>query len=37
MKEKALKFNEELHKRGKHLEEISKEEFFDIADKVMSK
>jgi hypothetical protein len=31
MQETAVKFNEELRDRGKRLEEISKEEFRDIA------
>ena len=31
MQEKAIKINEELHKRGKAMEEISGEEFIDIA------
>lgn len=34
MTEKAIKFNEKLKRRGKHLEEINKEEFFDIAREV---
>ncbi|MCX6898726.1 MAG: hypothetical protein NT105_08515 [Verrucomicrobia bacterium] len=31
MTEKAIKFNEKLKKRGKTLEEVSKDEFLDIA------
>ena len=31
MQEKAVKFNEHLRKRGKTLEEISNEEFYEIA------
>ena len=34
MQEKAMRFNEHLHKRGKTLEEISDEEFYEIADKL---
>jgi len=34
MQEKALKFNEELAKRGKRLEEISRQEFVEIAQHV---
>ena len=34
MQEKAVKFNEELSKRGKRLEEISPNEFLDIAHKL---
>ncbi|MDD5644387.1 MAG: hypothetical protein PHO00_02915 [bacterium] len=34
MQEKAIKFNEQLSKKGKHLDEITKNEFFEIADKV---
>lgn len=34
MFEKVTKFNEELDKKGKALEKISKHEFFDIADKI---
>lgn len=34
MFEKATKFNEELDKKGKVLENITKQEFFDIADKI---
>ncbi|MCX7805403.1 MAG: hypothetical protein N3A38_09470 [Planctomycetota bacterium] len=34
MQEKAIKFNEELKARGKRLEEIGREEFCEIADKV---
>ncbi len=30
MTETAVKFNEKLSKRGKHLEELSKEEFTDL-------
>lgn len=33
MQEKAIKFNEQLDKRGKQLEDLSKNEFMDIADK----
>ena len=31
MQEKAIKFNERLKQRGKTLEEVSKDEFLDIA------
>ena len=31
MQEKALKFNEKLKRRGRRLEEISRDEFRDIA------
>jgi hypothetical protein len=31
MTEKAIKFNEKLKQRGKTLEEVSKDEFLDIA------
>lgn len=34
MQEKAIKFNEQLNKRGKHLEDISEKEFHEIANKV---
>jgi hypothetical protein len=34
MTEKAIKFNEELTKRGKRLEDCSKNEVLDIADKI---
>lgn len=34
MQETAIKFNEELSKRGKRLEEISPNEFMDIAHKI---
>jgi hypothetical protein len=34
MTEKALKINEKLKARGKHLEEVSREEFDDIAHEV---
>ena len=34
MQEKAVKFNEHLKRRGKELEEISREEFKDIACKL---
>jgi len=34
MQEKAIKFNEQLNKKGKTLDEIGKNEFFEIADKV---
>ncbi len=34
MREKVIKFNEQLDKRGKQLENISQKEFSDIADKV---
>lgn len=34
MREKAIKFNEQLGKRRKHLEEISEGEFHEIADKI---
>lgn len=34
MTEKAIKINEKLRERGKHLEEVSREEFDDIAHSV---
>lgn len=34
MKEKALKFNEHLKKRGKSIDDVSVEEVIDIADKI---
>jgi len=34
MLEKAIKFNEQLDKKGKKLDEISSQEFNDIAQKV---
>lgn len=34
MQEKAIKFNEQLVKKGKKLDEISKEEFYEIASKI---
>ena len=34
MQEKAIKFNEELDKRKKRLEEISPDEFHEIADEI---
>ena len=34
MTEKAVKINEKLKERGKHLEEVSHEEFDDIANEV---
>jgi hypothetical protein len=34
MQETAVKFNEELDRRGKHLEEIEPREFEDIVEKV---
>lgn len=34
MQERAIKFNEKLKKKGKRLEEISREEFLDIAHEV---
>ena len=34
MTEKAIKINEKLKERGKHLEEVSHEEFSDIAEAV---
>ncbi len=34
MQEKAIKFNEELDRRGKPLESISRDEFMDIADRI---
>lgn len=37
MQEGAVKINEELKKRGKHLEEVSKKEFIEIASKAMGK
>jgi len=34
MTEKAIKFNEELKRRGKRLEDCSRNEVLDIADKI---
>lgn len=34
MQEKVIKFNEQLNKQGKRLEEISEQEFYEIADKI---
>ncbi len=34
MQEQAIKFNEKLNHRGKTLEEVSKDEFFDLAREV---
>lgn len=34
MQEKAVKFNEHLDKRGKTLDSITREEFYDIAVKI---
>ncbi len=34
MQEKAIKFNEQLNRRGKGLEEITVEEFYEIANKI---
>ena len=34
MQENCIKFNEELSKRHKKLDEISKNEFYDIAHKI---
>jgi len=34
MQEKAIKFNEQLDKRGKSLDDISGEEFYDIAHQI---
>ncbi len=34
MFEKVTKFNEQLDKRGKKLENISENEFYDIANKI---
>ncbi|MBL7069294.1 MAG: hypothetical protein ISS34_05505 [Candidatus Omnitrophica bacterium] len=34
MQEKAIKFNDQLVKRGKTLDEVSTEEFYEIADKI---
>jgi len=34
MQEKALKMNEHLKRRGKTLDSITREEFFEIADKL---
>lgn len=34
MQEKAIKFNEHMDKKGKTLDDITKEEFYDIASKV---
>lgn len=34
MQEKAVKFNEHLDKKGKTLDSVSKEEFYEIATKI---
>jgi hypothetical protein len=34
MQEKAIKFNEELKKRGRQIEQLSKREFYDIAERL---
>jgi hypothetical protein len=34
MQEKAVKMNEHLKRRGKHLEDLNGEEFHEIADKI---
>lgn len=34
MQDKALDFNSELHKRGRKLDEIDRDEFNEIADRV---
>lgn len=34
MQEKAIKMNEHLKRRGKTLENVSRQEFLDIADKI---
>ena len=34
MQEKAIKFNEQLDKRGKRIDEIGKSEFDDVAAKI---
>jgi hypothetical protein len=34
MQEKAIKLNEHLKKRGKTLDTVSREEFYEIADKI---
>lgn len=34
MQETAIKFNEQLQKRGKPMEQLSKDEFLDIMDKI---
>lgn len=34
MQEKAIKFNEQLKARGKTLGEVSRKEFYEIADKI---
>ncbi|MCX7824131.1 MAG: hypothetical protein N2689_01055 [Verrucomicrobiae bacterium] len=34
MTEKAIKFNEKLKSRGKALEEVTKDEFFEIAHEI---
>ena len=37
MQEKAIKFNEQLDRRGKTINDISKEEFYEIASKISLK
>ena len=34
MQEKAIKFNEELHKRGRRMHDLTRDEFFDIAERL---
>ena len=34
MQEKAVKFNEQLDRKGKTLDDVSREEFYEIAEKV---
>lgn len=34
MQEKAIKFNEQLDKHGKALDDLNKKEFYDIAHKI---
>ncbi len=34
MQEKAVRFNEHLDKKGKTLDDVTKEEFYDIASKI---
>ncbi len=34
MQEKAIKFNEQLKKKRKRIDNLSREEFIDIADKI---
>jgi len=34
MQEKAIKFSEELQKRGQHMRDLTRDQFFDIAERL---